>query len=139
MTYVLRPRGNAQTNESRPGDQWQWWRISFSTDDAKTRQAESNRDSHAAPNNADIIGYTARKVREVEVLRAARVESKSVLLVYASADAVRAHEDQLPLSLRVSWIPILFVETLLLIQSSNLWMAIIKLLGPNLRKRNASN
>lgn len=109
ITYVLRPRENATSSESRADDEWQWWRISFSTEDAKTRQAESSRDGHAAPNNADVIGYTARKVREIEVLRAAREEFKSVLLVYASANAVRAQEGQIPppLQVRYRW---LFVD-----------------------------
>jgi len=101
ITYVLRPRENAQESDARTDDEWQWWRISFSTEDAKTQQAESDRASHAAPSNTDVIGYTARKVREIEVLRAAREESKSVLLVYASANAVTAQEAQIQAPLQV--------------------------------------
>lgn len=101
VTYVLRPRENAQESDAREDEEWQWWRISFSTEDANTRQAESDRGSHAAPSNTDVIGYTARKVREIEVLRAAREESKSILLVYASANAVKAQEDQIPSPLQV--------------------------------------
>lgn len=100
VTYVLRPQENSSGNGSHT-DEWQWWRISFSTEDAKTRQAESNHDGHAAPKNADVVGYTARKVREIEVLRAAREESKSVLLVYANANAVNYKTDDLPLALQV--------------------------------------
>ena len=112
ITYVLRPREGATSSESRADDEWQWWRISFSTDDAKTRRAESSRDDHAAPNNADVIGYTARKVREIEVLRAAREECKSVLLVYASANAVRAQEGQIPppLQVRFKWLIVLLMH-----------------------------
>lgn len=43
------------------------------------------------PDLADSMGYTMRVVTEEEVLRAAREESKSVLVVYASEKAV-AHE-----------------------------------------------
>lgn len=107
VTYVLRPREDIPGSESRTEKEWQWFRISFSTEDAKTRQAESSRDSHAAPNNADVIGYTARKVREIEVLRAAREESKSILLVYANANAVSPQEGDLPPGLQVSQIHLL--------------------------------
>lgn len=100
VTYVLRPQEDTSGDGSHP-DEWQWWRISFSTEDAKTRQAESNRDGHAAPKNADVVGYTARKVREIEVLRAAREESKSVLLVYANANATNYKSDILPPALQV--------------------------------------
>ncbi|RAL02071.1 uncharacterized protein BO80DRAFT_38367 [Aspergillus ibericus CBS 121593] len=91
VTYVLRrrlPDGSTNGFESTTTDEYQWWRISFSTDDAKNRQAEENQESNAALHNSDVIGYTARKVREVEVLRAAREESKNVLLVYANSNAV---------------------------------------------------
>lgn len=101
VTYVHRPREDYSGDGSQT-EEWQWWRISFSTEDAKTRQAESNRNSHAAPNNADVVGYTARKVREIEVLRAAREESKSVLLVYANANATNYKNDDLPPALQVS-------------------------------------
>ncbi|KAL4888827.1 ubiquitin interaction motif protein [Aspergillus ambiguus] len=97
ITYVLRP----YDSKSDPGDddsepRWQWWRISFSTEDAKTRHAESGNPEHAAPKNADVIGYTARKIREIEVLRAARDESKSVLLVYANDNALKIPVEQGP-------------------------------------------
>lgn len=102
VTYVLR---HSATEESNEGDGWQWWRISFSTDDAKTRQTE--RDGHqpsrrAVPKNADVVGYTARKVREIEVLRAAREESKSALLIYASDNAVNFQSGPIPPELQVS-------------------------------------
>ncbi|PLB35793.1 uncharacterized protein BDW47DRAFT_133284 [Aspergillus candidus] len=84
ITYVLRPR----TDTDDPTHEWQWWRISFSTEDAKARQAEMGQGCHGASRSADVIGYTARKVREIEVLRAAREESKNVLLVYANSNAV---------------------------------------------------
>ena len=107
VTYVLRPQEDT-SGDSSHADEWQWWRISFSTEDAKTRQAESNRDGHAAPSNADVVGYTARKVREIEVLRAAREESRSVLLVYAKANATNYQNDDLPPALQVSSIGTLF-------------------------------
>lgn len=86
-------------------DEWQWWRISFSTDDAKTQQSDSSKDNssgkYVAPPNTDVIGYTSRKVREIEVLRAAREESKSVLLVYANSNAVQFEESPAPPPLQV--------------------------------------
>ncbi|OKL64343.1 hypothetical protein UA08_00681 [Talaromyces atroroseus] len=96
ITYVLRKHnsGDAEEDliemeEKRPEEEWQWWRISFSTDDAKTQQAakpEGQKTRSNKTSNADVIGYTTIKVRETEVLKAAR-ESKSLLLVYANANA----------------------------------------------------
>lgn len=54
------------------------------------------------PTNADVAGYTARPVREIEVLRAAREEARSVLLVYANENAVNFKEGPLPPQLQVS-------------------------------------
>lgn len=107
MTYILR----RCSDKPRPDDEWQWWRISFSTDDARTRQAEKsanqpNERGTAAPKNADVIGYTARKVREIEVLRAAREEAKSALLVYASDNAVNFQGGSTPPPLQVSHLPL---------------------------------
>ncbi|EED17601.1 conserved hypothetical protein [Talaromyces stipitatus ATCC 10500] len=96
ITYILRkdspPRADEDLieMEDKKPEEWHWWRISFSTDDAKTQQAakpENKRIMNSKTNNADVIGYTAVKVREIEVLRAAR-ESRSVLLVYANNNAV---------------------------------------------------
>jgi hypothetical protein len=86
-------------------DEWQWWRISFSTDDAKTQRSDVSKGNgsgkYIAPPNTDVIGYTVRKVREIEVLKAAREESKSVLLVYANSNAVQFDESSAPLPLQV--------------------------------------
>jgi hypothetical protein len=106
ITYVLKPRtshNSEQATDLQPSadDQWQWWRLSFSTDDAKARQAETNRDGKATANNADVVGYTARKVREIEVLHAAREESKNVLLVYANSNAMSVPANPLPAELQV--------------------------------------
>ncbi|KAJ5906849.1 uncharacterized protein N7473_003765 [Penicillium subrubescens] len=107
VTYVLkRAEANGSGDlmdidgQQSPGDQW--WRISYSTEDGKTRQAakrEAQGDS-AATQDGDVIGYTARKVREIEVLRAAREEWRSVLLVYASDAAVNAQVEAAPTQLR---------------------------------------
>lgn len=101
VTYILR-RCAAEASIS---NEWQWWRISFSTDDAKARQVEreahQSNERRAAPANADVIGYTARKVREVEVLHAAREQSKSVVLVYASKNALNIQEGSVPPQLQV--------------------------------------
>lgn len=89
--------------ESAKTNEYQWWRISFSTDDAKNRQTEAKQESNAALHNSDVIGYTARKVREVEVLRAAREESRNVLLVYANSNAMDFSEEPAPRQLQVRW------------------------------------
>lgn len=81
----------------------QWWRISFSTEDGKTRQAEKReaQGDQAAMPNGDVMGYTARKVTETEVLRAAREEYRSVLLVYASDAALDVKIEPAPSQLQV--------------------------------------
>ncbi|KAF4233825.1 hypothetical protein CNMCM6805_009042 [Aspergillus fumigatiaffinis] len=95
-------RNSDQATDLQPsaGDRWQWWRISFSTDDAKARRAETNPDGKAAASTADVVGYTARKVREIEVLHAAREESKNVLLVYANSNAMSVQANPLPAELQ---------------------------------------
>ncbi|KAE8354814.1 hypothetical protein BDV28DRAFT_69842 [Aspergillus coremiiformis] len=103
VTYVLRPqpRQNEMADTmSTAVNEWQWWRISFSTDDAKARPAESQQGDTSSSKNADVIGYTARKVREVEVLKAAREESKSALLVYANDNAMNFQEEPVPFPLQ---------------------------------------
>ncbi|KAL3464014.1 hypothetical protein BJX64DRAFT_256088 [Aspergillus heterothallicus] len=97
VTYVLRRR--IPDPDTPPSDDYDWWRISFSVEDAKTRRAETGGTS-SAPKDADVIGYTARKVREVEVLRAAREESKSVMLVYANGNAMNFKEEPVPPTLQ---------------------------------------
>lgn len=96
--------------EDKQPEEWHWWRISFSTDDAKTQQAakpENRRDKSSKTNNADVIGYTAVKVREIEALRAAR-ESRSLLLVYANNNAVDFPHNLAPPPLQVlNHIPIM--------------------------------
>lgn len=81
----------------------QWWRISYSTEDGNARQAAKRKSqgNSAATQNGDVIGYTTRKVREIEVLRAAREEWRSVLLVYASDAAVNAQFEPAPPQLQV--------------------------------------
>ncbi|KAB8274833.1 hypothetical protein BDV30DRAFT_225461 [Aspergillus minisclerotigenes] len=98
VTYVLRPSGHTEMADTEPTavDEWQWWRISFSTDDAKARQAELQQSDASTSKNADVIGYTARKVREIEVLKAAREESKNVLLIYANGNAMNFREEPIP-------------------------------------------
>lgn len=100
VTYVKRiERGNDNAYMSE-----QWWRFSFSVDDAKTRTDEPNqkRPRVAVPNNVDIAGCSVKRVREVEVLRAAKEESPSAILVYASEDAVNTTSGPLPPELQVS-------------------------------------
>ncbi|PIG87750.1 ubiquitin interaction motif protein [Aspergillus arachidicola] len=98
VTYVLRPSDHTEMADNEPTtvDEWQWWRISFSTDDAKARQAELQKSDVFTSKNADVIGYTARKVREIEVLKAAREESKNVLLIYANGNAMNFREEPVP-------------------------------------------
>ncbi|KAL9106616.1 MAG: hypothetical protein Q9227_008399 [Pyrenula ochraceoflavens] len=81
-------------------DEWQWWRTSYSRQDGKLQHDQVLREGHengaTTVNPADlsrldpddIVGYTSRRVSEDEVLMAARQENNSVLLVYASEDAV---------------------------------------------------
>ncbi|PGH05938.1 hypothetical protein AJ80_08250 [Polytolypa hystricis UAMH7299] len=117
ITYVLKrdtAEKDADSSSRQSADEWQWWRISFSVDDAKARLAEATqtpvlpssqtnpassqaqkRGKVSASNNADVVGYTARRVREVEVLHAAKVEYPSVLLVYANENAVNFKEGAL--------------------------------------------
>lgn len=108
VTYVLKKKNFAQAEEDliemeeKKPEEWQWWRISFSTDDAKTQQAskpESKRTRSNKSTNADVIGYSAVKVREIEVLKAAR-EAKSLLAVYANTNAVAFPHNAVPPALQ---------------------------------------
>lgn len=107
ITYVLRrkqpPKTDDHMNGSATSNEWEWWRISFSVDDGKTQQAAKagSQSRFATPSHADIIGYTAKKVREIEVLRAARDESANVLLVYANENAVGFQDGPAPPALQV--------------------------------------
>jgi hypothetical protein len=89
--------------DSGKSNKWQWWRISFSPEDAKTQLAEQKAiyKKYTVPRDADVAGYTARKVREIEVLRAAREESNKVILVYANNNALSIAEDDAPPPLQV--------------------------------------
>ncbi|KAL3476838.1 hypothetical protein BJX99DRAFT_134634 [Aspergillus californicus] len=97
VTYVLRPKPNGSNDDIEP--EYEWWRTSFSVDDAKSQHAESGRNGLAA-RDADVIGYTAHRVREVEVLRAAREGSKTVLLVYANSNAMNLKDEPTPPALQ---------------------------------------
>lgn len=105
VTYVLKRSGDAgdlmELDEGGP--EYQWWRISFSTEDGKTRQAEKRdaEGNQSASQDGDVVGYTARKVREIEVLKAAREEWRSVLLVYASDAATGYQSGLAPSQLQV--------------------------------------
>lgn len=89
--------------DSEKDGAYQWWRISFSQEDGKTRQAEKRaaQGDNIASQRGDVVGYTARRVREIEVLRAAREEWRSVLLVYASEAAMSAQIEPAPPQLQV--------------------------------------
>ncbi|KAJ5926829.1 hypothetical protein N7516_008602 [Penicillium verrucosum] len=109
VTYVL-----SNSNPISPGhlmdmdsdtensNDYQWWRISFSAEDGKTRQAEKRKvqGNTTATQDGEVVGYTVRKVQETEVLQAAREESSSVLLVYASESAMNAQVDPAPSQLQ---------------------------------------
>lgn len=126
VMYVLR-RDESQpdgTDMDVDANNWQWWRISFSVEDGAARMAEASqqpavpssveepssktqetkRRRISIPSNTDVMGYAISRVREVEVLRAAKEESSTVLLVYASEDAVNFKEDALPPALQVCMI-----------------------------------
>lgn len=108
VTYVLKRNTGNNTSGAMDvndkGENYQWWRLSFSAEDGKTRQAKKRaaQGDNVASQHGDVVGYTARKVREIEVLRAAREEWRSVLLVYASEDAMNAEMDPAPPQLQVS-------------------------------------
>ncbi|CAG8114891.1 unnamed protein product [Penicillium salamii] len=101
VTYVLSDphstAGDLMDMDSEPHDNYQWWRISYSAEDGKTRQAEKQQSqSTGASQSGDAVGYIIRKVSEVEVLQAAREEWGSVLLVYASDNATNTRVDPAP-------------------------------------------
>ncbi|KAJ5322709.1 hypothetical protein N7452_010998 [Penicillium brevicompactum] len=102
VTYVLSDpqttAGDLMEMDSDPHDNYQWWRISYSAEDGKARQAEKKQKQNETGTGAsgDTIGYTIRKVSETEVLRAAREEWSSVLLVYASGNAMDAQVNPAP-------------------------------------------
>jgi hypothetical protein len=99
---------------------WQWWRISFSGEESHSSgelpmqgpltqaedQAAEMSAFHASNPYSDWARkvqqpgsrpfFSVRKVREVEVLKAAREENHSVLLVYASDDAMNLDPSRIP-------------------------------------------
>ncbi|WEW55929.1 hypothetical protein PRK78_001364 [Emydomyces testavorans] len=120
VMYVLkRIPGVESMRETFPDmtfeNEWQWWRISYSVDDAKEsvsrriRQPvmssrtdgtkyilDPTRPRVPLPNHMEVTGYTITPVREIEVLRAAKEESSSALLVYANEDSVHLKDSVLP-------------------------------------------
>ncbi|MCJ1421816.1 hypothetical protein MMC32_008183 [Xylographa parallela] len=76
ITYVLANPNGAGDLMGSELDEWQWWKISYSVGDVHP------------------ISYS--KVREVEVLKAARDESYKALLVYASEKALSYQEQRIP-------------------------------------------
>ncbi len=135
ITYVLQQLDPDEIDYSHDAEAtgWQWWRISYSTVDAKpvSTTASPSASSPSGPNqgyeldgwgvpkgfvgdwarkarkereiNTDRAGFSVQKVREVEVLKAARDESTSALLVYASERAVNQEPVKLPSQLKVSY------------------------------------
>ncbi|CAL5872038.1 uncharacterized protein PFLUO_LOCUS6295 [Penicillium psychrofluorescens] len=96
VTYVLRRNNPSGSGDAMDVDsEYHWWRISFSAEDGKTKQAEKRaaQGDNNASQHGDVIGYTAKPVREVEVLHAAREEWRNALLVYASDNAMRVPEE----------------------------------------------
>lgn len=110
VTYVLKSNSNSggESDEMKVDgekvDASQWWRISFSAEDGKARHAAKNEalGDKAGSQDADVVGYTATKVQEEEVLQAAGKDWRSVLLVYASNAAMNAPVDGAPPQLQVS-------------------------------------
>ncbi|KAJ5836633.1 hypothetical protein N7447_002659 [Penicillium robsamsonii] len=109
VTYVLsNPNTTAPghlmdiDSDTEKSSDYQWWRISFSAEDGKARQAEKRKaqGNTTATQDGEVVGYTVRKVQEIEVLQAAREEWSSVLLVYASEAAVNAPVDPAPSQLQ---------------------------------------
>ncbi|KAJ5146059.1 uncharacterized protein N7515_000623 [Penicillium bovifimosum] len=108
VTYVLsNPKATGLTDlmdmdtDTETSRGYEWWRISFSQEDGKFRQAEKRKaQSDPKTSDADVVGYTVRKVQEAEVLQAAREEGSSILLVYASENATNAPVDPAPAQLQ---------------------------------------
>jgi hypothetical protein len=99
---------------------WQWWRISFSREESHSSgelpvqgpltQAEDQGPEISTIDSGNPYSewsrkvqqpeskscFSVRKVREVEVLKAAREESNSVLLVYANEEAVNLDRSCIP-------------------------------------------
>jgi predicted dinucleotide-binding enzyme len=90
-------------SDTERSSDYQWWRISFSAEDGKTQRTEKRKaqGNTTATQDGEVVGYTVRKVQETEVLQAAREEWSSVLLVYASENAVNAQVDPAPSQLQV--------------------------------------
>ena len=94
--------------EENASDDWEWWRSSFSREDGKVQQQEKRAAAQSVPEPTlpedqpglsasqllnrsetdDGVGYTLKRVSEEDVLDAAKNESKSVMVVYASEAAV---------------------------------------------------
>ena len=108
-------------NEAVTGDDanWQWWRVSFSRDEASqsnepisfhppligpTTQQEAYAADQARKvgpsQQGDAVGYSVKKIREDEVLKAAREESTQVIAVYASEEAIHFKGSELSESLQ---------------------------------------
>ena len=128
VTYILRRRGaddevgDTMGPDGERHENYEWWRISFSAEDGKARQAQKREalGSNAASQDGDVVGYTARRVREVEVLKAAREEWRSVLLVYASEAAMNAKVEPAPPQLEVRTIPLVLISHLLNLVNSGI-------------------
>jgi hypothetical protein len=112
---------NGEPGETGKGETaWQWWRISFSSEESHSSgelpmhgpptQAEDQATETLAIDGSSSFSewsrkirqpesrssFSVRKVREVEVLKAAREESNSVLLVYANEDAIKLDPSRIP-------------------------------------------
>ena len=116
-TYVLEKTKPEEADNmlSTEAMDWQWWKINFSSGGAKPISYEVSHPLHPFLKmdlslfGADHNGLL-QKVREVEVLKAARDESRNVLLVYASDKAVSYKIGDLPpqLRVRVLWMSLSF-------------------------------
>jgi hypothetical protein len=112
--------GEAKDEFSAGETAWQWWRISFSDEESHfsgelpilgpPTQAEAEATEMLVMSGYGQVsdwsrkiqqpesrsGFSVRKVREIEVLKAAREESNSVLLVYASDEAIKLDPNHIP-------------------------------------------
>lgn len=109
------PAGTGQSETA-----WQWWRISFSAEESHSSgelpmqgpltQAEDQVAGISVIDTSNPYSdwsrkvqqpgsrpcFSVRKVREVEVLKAAREENNSVLLVYANEEAMNLDPSRIP-------------------------------------------
>lgn len=108
-TYVLqrtRTLGSGEFLDHR-AEEWQWWKLSFAQGQAQpVSQTVSPPGLELEPDvwyrpHCLLAYLLPQRIREIEALKAARDDSNSALLVYASEKAVTLESSNLPSQLKV--------------------------------------